>query len=156
MSAVDDRVNVWRSALAIAAGFTVTALLVTFTDLLVARLAPQLYPDVTRGAQPTATGLALNLAYGTLYAVLGGFVMALIARRQVMKHLYWLIAVLVVFGVISALQYAGVMPPWYSVAVVALGIVGYWLGAQAYLRTRGEGPAESAGEAPSGDSAGGQ
>lgn len=136
-----------RSILAIVAGFLVTAVLVVVTDAVMAMLVPSLYPDMMAGGRPTPTGLLINLAYGTLYAVIGGFVMALIARRNLMKHLYWLIGVLVVFGLLNGAMYAAIMPWWYSVGVVVLGIVGYWIGVKLYMRSRGE-EAASIAEAP--------
>jgi hypothetical protein len=105
------------------------------------QLAPQWFPDVAAGQAPTVPGMAISLAFGTLSAILGGYVLGVIARRDVMRHLYALSALLVVFGLVSAAMYGGQVPLSYSLLVVALGLAGYYLGAQLYLRRAGGSPA---------------
>ncbi len=129
-----------RSAAAVIGGFVVTAVLIMITDAVMQMLLPSLFPVPPAGQpyQVTMGGVVLNFTYAFLYAIVGGFVMAWIARRNIMKHLYWLLGLMVVFGVISAVMYAGVLPVWYEPLVVVLGVAGFYLGAWLYLRQRGE------------------
>lgn len=128
-----------RSIAAVAAGFLVTAILVIATDAVMQRLAPDLFPTPVPG-QPialTTGGVLVNFAYAFAFAIVGGYVMAWIARRAVMRHLAWLLGLLVVFGVASAFMYAGLLPWWYEPLVVILGVIGYYLGARLYLTRHG-------------------
>jgi hypothetical protein len=130
-----------RSIAAVVAGFLVTGLLVSLSDALIMVVAPQLFPPPP--AAPPLASMLISITYGTLYAILGGYVMAVIARQQLMKHLYWLIGLLIVFGILSAFAYAVVLPWWYNVAVVVMGIVGYYIGVQLYAKRHGEATLET-------------
>jgi hypothetical protein len=123
-----------RSVLAVVAGFLVPAVLVTLTDQLMAVLVPDLYPQPAPGVQIPPAGLALNVTYGFVYAILGGWVTARLAPRLPMKHVYALCAAIAVFGLVSALMLAGMLPLWYSLALVALGILGAVLGGRLFVR----------------------
>jgi hypothetical protein len=130
-----------RSIAAVAAGFLATAVLVTVFDALLMAVVPQWFVDPAAPTVPLLTlpGTVVNLTAGTVGAVIGGYLMALIARQNLMKHLYWLIGVLVLFGLLSATMDAGMgLPLWYSVLVVVLGIAGYYLGVRLYIARRGE------------------
>ena len=127
-----------KSILGIAVGFLTPAVLVTLTDQLMMSVAPGLFPDVMAGADPTPVGMAVNLAYGTVYAVIGGWLMAVIVQRDVMRHLKWLLGLLVVFGAVSLVMSQGILPTWYSVLLVVLGAAGYYAGVTLYLRGRSE------------------
>jgi hypothetical protein len=131
-----------RSILAVVAGFAVTALLVMISDPIIMLLMPGAIQTMPGGEMvPSAPYYIANLIAGTLSAVVGGFVMAVIARQAIMKHLYWLIGVLVAFGIVSAATGGALVPLWYSVLVIALGIIGYYLGVRLYLARRGQEPA---------------
>jgi hypothetical protein len=138
-----------RSILAVLAGFLTPAILVSITDLLMASIAPGLFPTPAPGQpyQVTPLGAVINLSYGTAFAVLGADLMAAIAQRNLRQHMYWLIGLLVLFGLASAAMYAGLLPLWYSLAVVALGIVGIVLGVRLYASRHAAEP-EALAEAP--------
>jgi hypothetical protein len=128
-----------RSIAAVAVAFFTPAILVTITDAIVGRLLPELFPQPAPGQpyQVTPTGAVLNLTYGTIFAMLGGYLLAAIAKRDLMKHFYWLVGLMVVFGLVSMMAYAGQLPMWYSVVVVVLGIIGYYIGLRIYQASRG-------------------
>lgn len=129
-----------RSIAAVLGGFVLTAVLILITDGLMGMLLPSLFPTPTAG-QPyelTTGGVILNFSYAFLYAIAGGYFMAWIARRQIKKHLYWLLGLMVVFGVISAFMYLGILPWWYEPVVVVVGVAGFTLGARLYLSRVGE------------------
>jgi hypothetical protein len=123
-----------RSIAAIVVGFMTPAILVTITDALMMQLAPQWFPNVYEGAEPTSTGLVVNLLYGTVFAVLGGWLMARIAGHDIRRHLTWLLVVLVAFGGLSAYMSRDLLPLWYGAMLVVLGAAGYYAGAMLYLR----------------------
>ena len=88
----------------------------------------------------TVAGVVVNFAYAFVYAIVGGFVMAWIARTRIMAHLAWLLGLMVLFGVVSWYMYRGLLPWWYEPLVVILGVAGYYLGARLYLNRRAGSP----------------
>jgi hypothetical protein len=83
---------------------------------------------------PTAAYLAVNLAGGALFAVIGGFVTAFLSQRAPMAHVLALaVAIVALFGVSIAMPEPG-QPPWYPYVLVVLGPGGVLLGG--WLRAR--------------------
>jgi hypothetical protein len=104
-----------------------------------------LFPNAMSGETPPPAPpafLALNLGYGALFAVAGGFVAALVARRAPLAHAAALAAVALVGTIVSTVlmnvlapKEAALEPPWYPYVLAVLGPGGVLLGG--WLRSLG-------------------
>jgi len=72
--------------------------------------------------------LLLALSYRTLFAGVGGFLTARLAPAAPMRHVYWLMAIGLVLGALSAIGGREMFPAWYLLAIVALSLPATWLG----------------------------
>jgi hypothetical protein len=76
----------------------------------------------------------VNLIYGTLYAVFGGYVCAVIAKQNRMKHGLALAGLVFLLSLVSVYIDRGQQPVWYQVMLVILGAPGAAAGA--WIRAR--------------------
>jgi len=122
-----------RSIAAVIAGYVTLAVLTAGTIFLLGAAFPASYT-------PTNTGWVLfNLLYGALYAVVGGYVAGVIARRAEVGHGLALGILMVVLSLVTFVLTQTGQPPtgqplWYSIALVVLALPTPVLGS--YLRQR--------------------
>ena len=78
--------------------------------------------------------LGLALAYRTIYTVLGGYITAVLAPQNAMKHV-WVLAVLgQIGGIMGVVAGWNLSSHWYPIALAVLAIPSVWLGG--WLKTR--------------------
>jgi hypothetical protein len=82
---------------------------------------------------PVSYGV-VNLIYSTLYAVFGGYVCAVIAKQDRMKHGLELASLVFVLSLVSVYIDRGQQPVWYQAMLVLLGAPATAAGA--WIRTR--------------------
>jgi hypothetical protein len=106
-----------RSLLAIVAGYCVMAVSVRVLFTL------------GFGGLEDSGSLLAKLLYGTVFAALAGYVVALIARRFEIAHAAVLAAIMLLLGVISILL--SVEPLWYRITDAAMEVLAILLGGYA-------------------------
>jgi len=107
--------NVVRSILAVIAGYVVLSVLAIGTTLALRVFLPEIT------AQPPPFNYALLiLAYITVFAVIAGYVTAVIARRAEVLHA--LGVVLLLFGILSVDAASGGGKLWFPVATVCCSL----------------------------------
>ena len=98
-----------RSLFAIIGGYIAMSVGIGITTFLVARF----FPGIAVSGQPTANYILINLTYSSLFAIFGGFMAALIAGREPLKHAIILAAVCYLFFLMAMGAPAPPdMPPW--------------------------------------------
>jgi hypothetical protein len=112
------------NALAVLAGFFAIALLTMPATIVAARLmlGTRSREDMMR-MTPTPPYLAVNLTFSAVFAAVGGYITATIARSS-MGPVYALAALMFVLGVASAKQNVKMKTSqrrWYSNTLVILG-----------------------------------
>ncbi|MEW6051518.1 MAG: hypothetical protein AB1644_10710 [Candidatus Zixiibacteriota bacterium] len=119
-----------RSILAVAAGYLVMAVLTLIFFAALGILVPEHFGvGMDKGNLfPLQPWPLVILGTGLVFAAAGGNVTVLIARQTPGQHIYWLAAVIVVMGLVSAFAARGVQPLWYQVALVIVGIIGVMIG----------------------------
>lgn len=128
-----------RSVLAVIVGFVVITALNIMAVPLFGAVVPQSIagPD---GGLPTTGWIIFNLAYGLIFAAVGGYVTAQVAQRSELSHSVALAVVILVLGVAYAFSGGSAgpdqpaPPTWYLVVLPAVGVVGAILGG--WLRAR--------------------
>lgn len=116
-----------RTFLALVAGFVAATIgVLAFTALSVFVFFGG---DMT--AEPTPPYLAFNLAYTLVFAVVGGWVAARVARERPLLHGFLLAAVMISLSIPSAIEGGPQpgQPTWYPWALVLIAGVGAPTGA---------------------------
>jgi hypothetical protein len=133
-----------RSVLAVVVGFVVTAVASVGTDGVLMLLLPRSIIE----AQPPPPGLLVGiLFYCFVYAVLGAYVTALIARRAEVRHALALGAIALSIGIALSLPVLlgrssdPPMPAWYALLSLALVIPATALGGCLRVLQRRRSPA---------------
>lgn len=121
-----------RSIVAVVVGFVTIAVLALGTNVLLARLAPDLFP--ASGIVTSTGALVLALAYVAVYATAGSYLTARLAPSRPMLHALVLGALGLLFNIAGAAATWGQVPAWYSVLGLVLTMPYAWLGG--YLRER--------------------
>jgi len=106
-----------RSFLAILAGFATMALLVALATLTISKSFPKLIGDPARPPRPY---MLLNLAYSTVFAVVGGYVTAWIATPDPLPNVFMLALVVLSLSALSAIQLRGQQPLVYQFALLVV------------------------------------
>lgn len=123
---------IWRSVWAVFAGVLFIIVATTIVDVVLH--AAGVYPPTN---QPMTDGLALlATAYRIVISIGGGWLTAMLAPGNPMKHALILGVVGVVLGTIGAAVTwnLGLGPHWYPIALVVLAIPQCWLGGKLYER----------------------
>ncbi len=134
--------NVGRSILAVFAGFLLVFVLSLGTDQVLHML--RVYPPWSQPMRDNGLN-ALALSYRLAYGVIGSYVMAMLAPRNPMRHV-WVGAgigfVLSCIGAVGAIT-MDLGPAWYPVTLAVSAWVTGWIGGKLYMR-RAAGPQQGA------------
>jgi hypothetical protein len=120
--------------IALAAGFTTTALLVAIATALLRKLTPD-WAAITGGPKPGY--IFVNLGYSFVASAVGGFVTAWLAEHNPLIHVLALAIIVLLLGALSALQQRGQQPVWYLLSLVAITPIGAFIGGLVRLRMLG-------------------
>ena len=116
-----------KSIIAVVAGFLTVVVLSTGTDYVLEHTG--ILP-----LQMTGGFLAIALAYRTLYTILGGYVTALLAPQNAMKHV-WVLAIFgQIGGIMGVIGGWNLSVHWYPIALAILAIPSVWLGGWLKMR----------------------
>src|SRR5438105_3862785 len=112
-------------------GIIVIAVLSIVTDIVVVKTG--FFP-------PSNTPLMLfsALVYRSVYAVIGGYVVATLAPDKAMRHVIILATVGTVLGILGMIANWSKTSPgneWYPIALVPASFIGVWLGGKLKLKS---------------------
>lgn len=117
-----------RSILAIIVGSVVWMATALGTDVLLRSLAPAWFGE--NGKVESVPVLLFMMFYSLLFSVLGGYVTALIAKRQELKHAFILGLLQFAMGLVATVQFYDTAPLWYHVLFLTLLIPANVFGGQ--------------------------
>lgn len=116
---------IFKSIGAVLAGIAINVVLTLATDLSFS--AAGVFPAFGTGFYVTWM-VTLALAYRTLYAGVGGYLVARLAPRAPMKHVIWLMTIGGVVGTLSVFGGWHMFPHWYLIAIVIGSVLATWIG----------------------------
>jgi hypothetical protein len=122
-----------RSFAAIVGGYIAYAFLMGFTVLVLITLAATQFGPAA-GTTRTTGAMAVEIVYSVLFAMFGGYVAALIARRAEVAHAAILAAVILLISVITVMGTREPAPLWYNATLTLLSAAGVIVGGM--LRAR--------------------
>lgn len=122
-----------RSIVAFVVGIALTVFLSVVTDEIFVSLG--LIGRGTLWGVPSLTILAIVI-YRTIYNVIGAFVIAKLAPRNPMKHIYIMGVLGTLISIMGAMVNKGMNlgPEWYCWVLVFLAFPSAWLGGWLYMK----------------------
>ena len=134
-----------RNILAAVAGYATMAILVIVVTFGLAIAVPVLRESFLQQVAPPNWYMVVNLAYGAVFAAVGGWVTATIAKGTRMAPVLALAIVAFVFGILQFfLADAGVQPAWYQIVLIVIVapsiLIGGHLGARRAAETTSSAP----------------
>jgi hypothetical protein len=117
--------QILRSIAAVAAGIAANVIPTISADVLLSAL--HVMPAFGTGFYETPL-VTLALSYRILFAALGGFVTAWLAPKEPMRHVFWLLSIGALAGVLSVFGGWQMFPHWYLIAIVIGSVAANWLG----------------------------
>jgi hypothetical protein len=129
--------HVWRSTLAVLAGFIAVVVLSLGTDQLLHVL--DVYPPWGQPMFDPGLNL-LALSYRIVYTVIGGYITAKLAPRNPMRHALILGAIGTLVGAAGAIATIpmNLGPSWYPILLALSGLPFSWLGGVLHRRRHPE------------------
>jgi hypothetical protein len=124
--------NVSKSIWAVLAGFLVVVLLSTMTDSLLESAG--LFPQPDTNVYMPGWMLFLALLYRSAYTVLGGYVTAMLAPQNPMKHVKVLAVIGTIGGVIGMIVGWNLSEHWYPIALAVTAYPLVWWGGKLRLK----------------------
>ncbi len=125
--------NVWKSIWAVLAGFLVVVILSTATDGVLEKIG--IFPSPTEpGVYMTTWMLILALLYRSAYTVLGGYVTAMLAPQNPMKHVKVLAIIGTIAGILGAIIGWNLSEHWYPIALAVTAYPLVWWGGKLRLK----------------------
>jgi hypothetical protein len=128
----EPEVQVYRSVLAVAAGFVFIAAMSLGTDSVVRQLAAGAYDSA--GRVESVPILLFTLLYVGLFAVTGCYLAARLARKHPMRHALILGGIGLAFNIMGSAMMWHTAPGWYHLTGLALVLPYAWVGGR--LRER--------------------
>jgi hypothetical protein len=114
----------WRTVLAVAAGYVATGVLVVITDSISAALIPG-FRTLT---EPPMKYLVVTLVTDFIYSIVGGYICAAIAAAQAHGATIGLMIFGELMGIASAIFSWNMQPHWFAIALLILYPPGVWIG----------------------------
>ena len=116
------------------------AIAIVASDYAARAVFPAAFPG--SGQVPSPPWLVFNLAYGSLFAVLGGYIAAMLAKHAEIQHALALGGASMMLGLINLVNSLGRQPLWYLVALLVIVMpavgLGGWLRARQLRKTRAQ------------------
>ena len=119
-----------RLILSVLAGYAFTGALVVVTDQMFAMLAP----GFAQASSPPAYYFAFSVLTDSLYAIMGGYVCATVAKADWRRATLGLMLFGELVGVASQIALWQTVPHWYGVGLLILFPIAVWIGG---IRWRG-------------------
>jgi hypothetical protein len=117
-----------RSILAVVVGYVVMAVVVMIGVAGLTVAFPEYAQAPQTGVVPTIP-MVLELVWGFASAIVGGIVVARIARRSPRRHAAVLAAIVLLLGAVYGLTMdLGPLPTWFRVALPPVGAIGVLIG----------------------------
>lgn len=107
----------WRTLLAVLAGWVLVGILVVLTDLVLTKLFPKEY---VAGQVPPDHLTAVSLVTATLYSVAGGWLTARLAASRPWLHAGYLMVWGETMGLASLAMTWGQIQAWYQIGLLVL------------------------------------
>jgi len=117
-----------RSLAAIVGGFLAYAFMMGFTVLVLQTMSPVAFgPGALQ--PPSLWAMGIEMIYSVAWAVIGGYVAALIARFDPVTHAGFLAAIVLMLGVVNLISSAQTnQPMWYQLMLIALSALAVVIG----------------------------
>ena len=116
----------FRSVIAVLSGFAAWTMLFLSGNAAVTAAMPEQFRADGTTDQPGI--LTLILLLSLISSVVAGYLTAMVAKREPMKHV-WILGVLqLVIGILVQIQYLNIMPMWYHGVFLTLLIPGILAG----------------------------
>lgn len=80
--------------------------------------------------------LIIPLIYRTIYAVIGGYVCAMLAPQNPKKHVLILNIIGAILGTLGAIGNWGLGNHWYPISLVITSVIGVWFGGVVQIKHR--------------------
>jgi hypothetical protein len=113
-----------RSILSVIAGYIVMAVIVTLTTYLLGLVFPA-YGAATAPAAMPLLPVVLNVLFGLIAAIAGGYTTATIALRSHLMHAAALAALIFLLGIVhAATTWNSGAPGWYLIVLPIVGAIG--------------------------------
>jgi hypothetical protein len=122
-----------RSLAAIVGGYIAYLFLMGFTVLVLQTLLPNAFGPAA-GSPREGWAMGIEIAYSVLFAIVGGYVTGLIARRAEIGHAAILAAIVLLISVVSLVAAPDSHPLWYSATLALLSAAAVVVGGM--LRAR--------------------
>lgn len=120
----------WRSILAVVAGYIAMVLAVTtFFALSITLIFDGTLGD-PKSFKPPEWFFYLELGITPLLAMIGGYVCAWIARSHKLQHAFALCGIGLAMGVVTLFADSGMKPLWSTLGIIVLSTAGILLGAR--------------------------
>ncbi len=123
--------NALRSIGAVLAGFFTVAILSVVTDAVLEGVG--ILPTAAEPEKYVTWMLALALFYRSVYTVAGGYVTAYLAKNEPMKHVYALMVLGGIGGVLGAIGGWNLSANWYPVLLAITGPLFVWVGGKMFM-----------------------
>jgi hypothetical protein len=124
----------WRSIVAVVVGYLAMAVPIAVTTTVHMMKVLGKMPDASAHRDLPISFGVINLIYSSLFAAYGGYVCAVIAKQNRMKHGLILAGLVFVLSLVSVYIDRGQQPLWYQAMLVLLGAPATAIGAWARAR----------------------
>lgn len=111
-----------RSIISVVAGYAAMVIIVVITSVFAGALLLG-SPGIV-----TPTYIITNLIFGLVAPIVGGYVTAKLAPKNMMQHVQILAGLVIVLGLLSATQPLNGQPVWYPWVIMLIGAIGTLIG----------------------------
>ncbi len=117
---------------AIIAGFVTVFILSVITDFILESL--HIFPPINNAAGYTWWMLLIALIYRSVYAVLGGYIIAWFSSKKPMRSVWILASIGFIFATLGLLANLDTPVLWYPVLLVVFTIPSVWVGGKLQVK----------------------
>ena len=122
--------NIFKSIGAVVAGLVVIIALSAGADYLLATLG--IFPYVTDHEAFAAWMLVIAVIYRSIFTVIGGYITAKLALQDPIRHVYILMATVLILTIFGAIAGWGLGNEWYPILLAITGPLFVLLGGKLY------------------------